>query len=150
MKLTYVRDEDHAEIKAMSVTSGVSMAELIHQAVRLLGVDGLPKRTKNARQLAIELGNRTYMGEPCGHGHRGERITKTAVCVSCKKLRSKFKNVPGESMEVKLIRQAALEARETTYRSDIPCTNCYDMTPSRRVKSGLCANCWSGDGVKIS
>lgn len=36
-----------------------------------------------ARQTALEAGERTYQGARCPHGHSGIRITRCNQCVEC-------------------------------------------------------------------
>lgn len=43
---------------------------------------------ENTRAAARAAGDKTYLGGPCIHGHRGERYTKNALCVDCQRKRA--------------------------------------------------------------
>ena len=41
--------------------------------------------SEDAREKAKRLGNKTYQGQPCDHGHTGERYTRDGNCKECQK-----------------------------------------------------------------
>jgi hypothetical protein len=48
------------------------------------------RRAAEAREAARILGEPTYHGQPCAHGHSGQRYTSNKHCFECHALRTDY------------------------------------------------------------
>ena len=158
MKLIKINDEVHAELKRRATEASVSMNEIIAQLVNVefkRPQRGRPNEFADERSTAWHRGENTYMGSPCVHGHSGERYTGSNSCVECHRIRSSIKNPLKEPMSLLIQRQQWMNERDENgapkylkYESTVPCEICGNH--HHWLKSGLCGDCFTGDGLRIS
>jgi hypothetical protein len=146
-KTIIVDEETHRVISEIANRSDVPIGVIIRAWAGLPVVyDG-----GSARSNALTDGEKFYQGEPCEYGHDGERYTKSGQCVQCARVRSKIKKLDGESFATRVKRLRWFDQGEKQYFSnDVPgCSNCGQSAVTRWVKTGLCINCYTGDGKRI-
>lgn len=77
---------------------------------------GTPTRAYKARspsgtrEAAKAAGQKFYIGEPCEHGHSGERYVSNMVCVECGQKRAMEQHDAGEDLHNKARRKNAFLA----------------------------------------
>ena len=148
VKKVWLDDETHKRIKIWSEMTGLTMQAVVRIAVELFvpptTVEPVPL---SIREQAHQGGWQKYQGNPCKRGHDGVRFSSTGQCVACMDARNSTHTVRGEPYEAIAHRAELFKQRETIYVSNVPCPQCHGF--NRRVKSGRCADCFSGDGKRI-
>lgn len=148
MGVINISEKSHDKIRRLSGETGVAMNAIVNLIID--EYDGtLNNAGESNRITAFRNDNKTFMGSSCIYGHDGQRLTSSGECVQCNRIRSTFRNVPGEEMATKIMRSKARDEGYTLYVSNVGCNTCGDNNPPRRVVTGKCGNCWSGDGVRI-